>query len=306
MSLARSGFVVALVAITAISGCGGAPQSVNVTASRAPAEGDGKLAPASGAGVANPAEPPLPVPRKIIYTAQLEVVVKDLDAGSKELERLVAEWGGYIAKSDRSGNLGSRRTATWTLKVPSEKFRTAVNSLAGLGVATRNTSDSQDVTEEFVDIQARVKNLKIEEEALNKMIAEPGLNLESRIRIRSEISRVRGDIERAEGRMKYLATMSAMSTITVTLSEESPYVPPTVPTFASRVDETFDGSLTALSNLGKGAALVVIALAPWSPLILLAGIGARLGFRNLQRGHSSPRPRLPVAAVVAPSRPSEG
>lgn len=256
-------------------GCGGqGPQTF--TASKPAGDAAPQATPPpAGAEVPAPKGGVEPITRKIIYSASVEVIVKDLEAARADVERIVAEQKGYVAKSDVSGESGSRRTATWTLKVPAEKFREAVAALAALGNTVRNSSDSQDVTEEFIDLQARIKNLKAEEETLNKLLKEQAARLEDVLKIREQIKTVRGDIERAEGRLKYLATMAALSTVTLTAREDASYVPPTAPTFGSRVSDTFDDSVTALSDFGKGVALFAVALAPWLPLILVGALVLR-------------------------------
>jgi hypothetical protein len=263
------------------------------------------------AGPAGPGEA-APITRKIIYSATLELVVKNLDDTRRDVERIVDGHKGYIAKSDVSGSVGSRRSATWTLKVPVEKFREAVTALAALGNTVRNTSDSQDVTEEYIDVQARIKNLKVEEETLNKLLKDQAVRLDDVLKIRDQIKTVRGDIERAEGRLKYLETMSAVSTITLTASEETTYKPepsPAAPDFGDRIDSTFDTSLTALTNFGKSIVLVAVALAPWLPLILVAGVVIWWLVRRLVRAvdsSSSHRPdrRIPRARPLPPEERS--
>ena len=176
-----------------------------------------------------------------------------------------------MSKSEVVGDAGTRRTATWVLKIPSVKFRETLSALAALGTPIRNSSDSEDVTEEFYDLQARVKNLKAEEDALNKMLSGSN-DLESILKLRREITELRGNIEKAEGRLKYLSALTAMSTITLSVSEDAAYVPPTTPeppTFRSRVTDTFADSFGMLRNFGEQIGLVLVALALWSPLILI-------------------------------------
>jgi hypothetical protein len=261
-----------------------------------------------------------PIERKIIYSATIEVVVKDLDVARAAVEKVVEEQKGYIAKSEVIGESGSRRTATWTLKVPAERFQASVSALAALGNTVRNSSDSQDVTEEFIDLQARIKNLKVEEETLNKILKDQVVKIEDVLKVREQIVKVRGDIERAEGRLKYLATMAAMSTITLTVREDASYVPPTAPTFGSRVTDTFDSSLRALRNFGEWAALVAVALAPWLPLILIGALAFRWLIKKASAAAAAaperrPRQARPMPTEVArplpppeaaPSPPGEG
>lgn len=231
------------------------------------------------------------VSRKIIYSANLDVQVEDVEAAQKEVEKLVEEVKGYIAKSEVIGNSGSKRTATWTIKVPAEKFRSTVTAFTALGKPLRNTSDSQDVTEEFVDVQARVKNLKAEEETLNKLLREAANRMEDFLKVREQIKNIRGDIERAEGRMKFLTTMAAMSSIVLTVREEASYVPPVVKQatpFQEQVETTFTGSWNLVVDTGKSLTLIFVSLAPWLPVIIVGLVGMRWMVKSLTRYANTP------------------
>jgi hypothetical protein len=297
--------------LAALAGCGG-------SATYSPA-GSSVEAQAPAAPAVKPGGGETPIPRKIIYSATLEITVKNVDDTQKQVEKIIDEHKGYVAKSDVSGSVGTRRTATWTLKVPVEKFRPAVAALAALGNVVRNASDSQDVTEEYIDVQARVRNLKAEEETLNKLLKDQAVRLEDVLKIRDQIKNVRGEIERAEGRLKYLETMSAVSTITLTAREEATYDPAASasgPDFGDRVGNTFSASWNALKRFGEGIVLFLVALAPWLPLILVAGVVLWWLVRKLIRmadrppahrpDRHIPRARPLPAEERPPTSPGEG
>jgi hypothetical protein len=250
------------------------PVGTVASAPAAAGRADGQAAPAAAANDPNPAAPPVQAERKIIYTATLEVVVKDLDAATAGVTKLLADSpGSYVAKSEQRTDSGARRTATYTLRVPADRFRPLIDGLAALGHAERNALDSQDVTEEFVDTQARLRNLKKEEETLNKLLEQSGSRDEV-LRTRAEIRAIRGEIERSQARLDYLTKLTALSTVNLTLREIKDYTPPTAPTFGDRAGSTFGASWAALEAFGKNAALVAVALAAWLPVLIPVGIGA--------------------------------
>ncbi len=284
-------YLLGWIGMLAVVGCGAAsPQAAK------PADGDGGVnrkmeankelaAPPDGGerGGGKPGLEQKPIDRKVIYSATVEVVVKSVDDARKEVEALTEAHKGYVAKSDVSGTAGTRRTATWTLKIPSDKFRTFIAGLTDLGSVTKNSSDSQDVTEEYIDLEARIKNLKAEEEILNKFLRETVNNVDGYIKTREQIKGVRLDIERAEGRLKYLATTTALSTISFTAREEAPYTPeapPTAPTFGDRLGTTFGGSWRGLVTFFEGVVLVLVALLPWSPFLLVGGLIGRVVWKR--------------------------
>jgi hypothetical protein len=135
------------------------------------AQAERRAAEAAAAAGQQPVPKAEPADRKIIYTAQLSLVVKNLDEAEKQIDDLLTTSGGRLVRSESRGDAGSKRTASFTLEVPSAKFRPFVAGLRKLGVPERDSVDSQDVTEEYVDLQARVKHLKAEEENLLKLLA---------------------------------------------------------------------------------------------------------------------------------------
>lgn len=278
------------LSLALVVGCG--PSSPRQDSAKlalgAPADRDGeKKPPAAPPGGGKLGEPEKEaVSRKVIYSATVEVTVKDVDAARGEVERLVEAHKGYVAKSDVTGTAGSRRSATYTLKVPADTFRVVIAGLTALGTVSKNSSDSQDVTEEYIDLEGRIKNLKAEEEVLNKFLKETVTNVDGYIKTRDQIKSVRLDVERAEGRLKYLTSVTAMSTVQFTAREEAPYAPeppPTATTFSDRAGTTFGESWRGLVGFGEGVALVLVALLPWSPFLLIGGVGAWLGVRRLRR-----------------------
>lgn len=291
-------------------GCGGAPAP-----SRAAREGATFDTPSQGVAeapavkeAAGNAQPPAaagektaPVDRKIIYSAKLDLIVKDLDTATKAVDEKLGQHAGRVVRAEQRSDTGARRTATFTLEVPVDKFRGLVAALKELGVPERDAVDSQDVTEEFVDVQARLKNLRQQEDKLNELLKERRKEekLEDVIRVGDRIGEVRQQIERVEGRMKYLETRAAFSTVTLTLREIKDYQPPSAPTFGDRVARTFGGSWDAFVSFGEGVVLFVVALSVWLPLIIPAGIAAMWVLQRLVQAVNAAA--VPVARVRRPA-----
>lgn len=271
-----------VVVLFALAGCGGSPKEA-MNAESAPA---GKAAGAKNEGAADPAAvnavPPAPM---IIYTATLDVIVKDLDAATPEVEKLIAVQKGFVAKSEVKGDAGARRTAVYTIRVPVAGFGALKDGLLALGIAERNVVDTQDVTEEFVDVEARIKNLKEQEAKLNELLKEKRKEekLEDVIKVSDRVFLVRGDIERAQGRRNYLQNRVQLSTVNVTLREVKDYKPPTAPTFGTRIRDTFENSWDALVDFASGVVLFAVGLAPWAPLWLPALFAVVWAYRRRKR-----------------------
>jgi hypothetical protein len=233
MSPSRFAYVLALLAPLAAAGCGGqgsyaasAPKMAKQAAESPPAPPVAGApqpggAPPAGQG-ANPQPAPgneLPPERKIVFSGTLEVEVKDFAAERTKLDGLLKQFKAYYSKTEITGDSGKRRSGAFTIKVPVENFQSLVDAIVALGNPTKNATDSQDVTEEFVDVSARVKNLKAEEEVLNKLLKDAAGRLDEVFKVREQIRLIRGDIERYEARVLALVKMAALSTITLTLRE---------------------------------------------------------------------------------------
>ena len=235
-----------------------------------------------------------PPERKIIYTARVELHIANLDDARGKLDTLLAEVKGYVSKSDESGRTGGSRSGTWKVRVPVGAFHDFLARVQGFGELISKTSDAQDVTEEFVDTEARLKNLKAEEVVLNKLLQEKAQSTADLLAFRKQISDVREQIERHQARLETMSRLSAMTTIDLVMREDKPYVPDSAPTFGTSLGRTFGDSVDTLERLGKGLILALVALAPWSPIILLAlwlarrpirtaVAGLRDAFRNTRR-----------------------
>jgi hypothetical protein len=312
--MSRRAWLCLLLTLCAL-GCDGEPKAARyareaestagLPAAEAPAvKQDAGNPPVGGAPGAKPAA----IDRKIIYTARLDLIVKNLDEADAGVGDKLAAHGGRLVRSERRSDTGARRTATYTLEVPVDKFRGLVAALKELGVPERDAVDSQDVTEEFVDVQARLKNLRQQEEKLNDLLKEKRKEekLEDVIRVSDRIGEVRQQVERTEGRLKFLEARAAFSTVTLTLREVADYKPPTAPTFSDRVSRTFSGSWEALVAFGEGVVLFAVAVGAWLPLLLPIGVVAVWGVRRLVRvvnDKPSPRRRATPAAPPATAEP---
>jgi hypothetical protein len=231
------------------------------------AGGAAKAADAAKEGGAG--EDAAPPERKIIYTARVELHVANLDEARGKLDALLAEVKGYVAKSDEGGRTGTSRAGTWKVRVPVAAFHDFLARVQTFGELVNKTSDAQDVTEEYVDLEARLKNLRAEEAVLNKLLQEKAQSTADLLAFRKQITDVREQIERIQARLTTLSRLTAMTTIDVAMSEDRPYVPPSAPTFGTSLGRTFWDSVEALEALGKGLVLFLVAIAPWLPLIVL-------------------------------------
>jgi hypothetical protein len=207
--------------------------------------------------------------RKIIYTADVDLVVEQFDPVPEQVKELVKKFGGYVARSNLSGSPGQRRVGEWTLRVPVERFEECLTAARGLGELRALRSDSQDVSEEFYDLEARIRNKKDQEERLRRHLADSTAKLEDILAVEREIARVREEIERMEGRVRVLSDLTSLTTIRLRIEEIRGYVPEEAPTYATRVGRAFYGSLSSLVSTAERVSIAAVAVAPWIPVVLV-------------------------------------
>jgi hypothetical protein len=162
----------------------------------------------------------------IIRTGQVAIEVRALDSAITRLRELTRSLGGYIANTSMESGTEQIRSATIEIKLPAARFDQALAGMNALGrVESANTS-AQDVGEEYVDLSARVANARRLEERLIELLARRTGKLEEVLNVERELARVREEIERYEGRMRYLRTRAAVSTLTIMLHEPRPVLGP--------------------------------------------------------------------------------
>ena len=163
-------------------------------------------------------------PSMLIRTGAASIEVDKLDPAIIKVRQLAAQMGGYVANSSISGGRDQIRSATLELKIPAARYDQAVGGLGGIGRVESVNTTVEDVGEEFVDISARVANSKRLEERLVGLLATRTGRLEDVLAVERELARVREEIERYEGRLRYLRTRAAVSTLSVTVHEPAPLI----------------------------------------------------------------------------------
>ena len=126
---------------------------------------------------------------------------------------MIDEYKCYVARSDFNGNAGSNRAGTWTVRVPADRFQSFRKDVTALGQPLRDGTAAEDVTEEYVDLEADIKNLKEKENKLNELMKAKAQTLQDLVVWEKEIASVRGEIGRKEARKQMLTRLTAMSTV---------------------------------------------------------------------------------------------
>lgn len=158
----------------------------------------------------------------IIRTGNAAIKVDSLEVAVAQTRALALSVGGYVANTSMQTGRDQLRSATMEIKVPSARWAQLLTGLKPIGTLESLNEEAQDVGEEFVDAQARVANSRRLEERLISLLATRTGKLQDVLQVERELARVREEIERYEGRMRYLRTRSAISSMTVTVHEPAP------------------------------------------------------------------------------------
>jgi hypothetical protein len=160
----------------------------------------------------------------IIRTGNASVEVDSLEPAIAAVRALATRLGGWVGNTSLSAGEDQVRSATIELKVPAARYEEALSGLKPIGKVETVSSNAEDVGEEFVDVSARVANARRLEERLITLLATRTGKLEDVLAVERELARVRESIDRYEGRLRYLRTRVATSTLTVTVHEPLPLV----------------------------------------------------------------------------------
>lgn len=212
-----------------------------------------------------------PASRLIIRTGQASIEVDSLEASMAELRRLVQRVGGFVADASVQSGRKQLRSATLELKVPASRFDELTEGLDPLGRLQFVNVGAEDVSEEFVDLTARVANGRRLEDRLVELLRTRTGKLQDVLTVERELARVREEIERMEGRLRFLKTSAQLSTLSVNLYEP----PPIVASHPGRsvIGEAFKTAWRnfvgvmagAIASLGFVAPVVILG---WGVLIL--------------------------------------
>lgn len=204
----------------------------------------------------------------LIRTGDASVEVANVDSAVASVQALATRLGGYVTSSSRQSGDYEVRSATIQLRVPAPRFDEAMGGLRPLGKVEYVNVAAEDVGEEYTDIQARMENQRRLESRLVELLATRTGKLEDVLAVERELARVRETIERYEGRLRYLGSRVALSTLTVTVHEKAPLAGinpgrnPIVAAFGQ-----------AWRNLVAFVAGFIAALGVLAPLAVLAWIG---------------------------------
>jgi Domain of unknown function (DUF4349) len=302
MSKTLARLIVGALAVALVVACGGQSASNATTSGPAPARGGAGYAGTTNAGgsaksvtgSALPAPngapqdvvqpglapsdvvPPVGEGPRVIRTAQIGVEVKngDFDSTVDKLFAISSSLGGYISGSAASADTGSLRNGTITFLVPTEKFTEAVRQVRALGTVQNLAIGGQDVSAQYVDLQARLKNTEAQRDAMIALLGQ-AKTVPEIIAVQTQLGQITGQIEQLKGQIAYYDHATSYSTISVNVHEAAVVLKPATPTPDSwGIKEallqglhgfvnTLDVVLVGVGYIGPILVLLALAFAAW-------------------------------------------
>ena len=214
--------------------------------------------------------------RKIIQSSSLDVEVDEGEVGRtfQDIIRIAQTNGGFVASSSFS-NLDDLQIADLTIRVPGDRYQDVLARIRIMGNVTREGSDANDITEEFTDLQARLRTLEATERRYLELLGQ-AVTINDILLVQDRLDGVRGQIEQIQGRVNLLNQLTDLATITVHLRSVAAVAE--TPADGGMLDaaaSAWEHSLDTLRGLATGV-LVAAAFSWWLlPPLLVLGIGAR-------------------------------
>jgi len=248
----------------------GAPERAGGVVSQLGQGGDQQAAPL----------PPLPgLPSKVIKTASVEIKVSKgrFQIQFSKANVLAESLGGFVSSSNVSETSGKIASGTLTIRVPADKFQTAFARLKALGKVTAEEQSGQDVSREFVDLEARLRHAKAQEAFFLKLL-DQSKTIADLVQVQQQLGNIQLQIEQLQGQLQFLKDQTDFSTITARIYEPGSNKPGPVKGLGRAWRQAVDAAQAVLAGVIVAAGYVV-------PLALLAAIVV-FGYRGILRARS--------------------
>ena len=216
---------------------------------------------------------------KIIYSANLSLQTTEFDEAVAALERMTASFGGFVERSDVTGDISYESDGTtrvvnrwgyYTLRVPCARFDEFLTQTQGLGNVISSSKYAENVTSQYTDYEARLSSLYTQEERLLSML-EKSEDVDSLIALEQRLADVRYEIESIERSLRNYDMQIKYSTVNLDLREVEVYTP-TVPvrrTFGQKLSDSLSDGWTGFT---RGVQNVILGLAAALPALVLLAV----------------------------------
>ena len=207
--------------------------------------------------------------RMIIRSGTMSIEVDKYDETKGKIKDIASRFSGYITNTKSQLNANGKKQGTISIRIPSDKFDAVRAELAKIGKVMNENITGNDVTDEYMDLDAREKTQRQLEQRLLKLLDEKTAKLTDVVEVEQKLSAVRETIEKTEGRMKYLRDQASYSTLAISVYEPSLLTTSTGGGFFYEMGESFSKGLSGFTMVLSGIITVLIALLP---ILIIVGI----------------------------------
>jgi hypothetical protein len=220
----------------------------------------------------------------IVQTASLNILATNYDQASAAIDKLAAAHGGYVEKLDAKAQTGNARELTASLRIPTKQLDGFLADVRKLGRVEEETRSNEEVSDQYVDLQARLKSARATEQRLIELLGTRTGKLQDVLEAERELARVRGEIESMQGQSTILVHRVNYATVQVDLSEEYRQVLGSGPvSTASKLRNALVEGFRNLQDGAVGLLVFLFAVGPsllfWLAILLVPGWFAWRRFR---------------------------
>jgi len=212
--------------------------------------------------------------RLIIKNGEVELTVEDTDAAINRSLGIITEYRGYVV-SNRTWINDGLKYATLTIGVPADNFEEMLRRLKDLAVTVNNeTISGQDVTDEFVDLESRLRNLNATADRIRDFLAQ-AQDVDQSLKVSNQLSQIEAEVEQVQGRMNYLKERASFSTITLQFAPAIPTPTPTPEPTATptpepwTVTKSIDRASGVTGSLAASLFQITVELVVWLVIVIL-------------------------------------
>lgn len=203
------------------------------------------------------------VDQKIIKTGSLDLAVGSVNETAAQLRALASGKGGYVQDASVNERADGTKFGSFTLRIPSKEFESIITEAKKLATLVKSeTTAGQDVTEQYTDLQAQLRNARAQEtEYLN--ILKKATSVQDILNVQQYLGSIRGTIESLQGRLQYLENVTSYATLSIILSEDTRLRAPS-------------GGFRPLEDMRAAAQTLVLlaqALVTWLIWFVVIGVG---------------------------------
>ncbi|MFA5346700.1 MAG: DUF4349 domain-containing protein [Methanoregula sp.] len=224
------------------------------------------------------------VETKIIQTAFITIEVNDVPGGVETLKHLASQKGGYISSTSIQNTFNNRLSGSVIIRIPATEFENTLAEVKSIGTVKTVSTQGRDVTEEYVDLQAQKTSYQNQLAQYNE-IMKKAVNVEDVIVIQQQIDRVQTELNRLEGRLKYLNSQIDFSTITINLQEPEPVGGQSGHNFVSTINDGIAGFFGMIDA-------IIIIFFTLLPLLIVCGVAYGI-YRWKKGSKAEKKPELP-------------